>query len=66
MAHATYYDFTYQYMTSMVASTSLARAVREEAETANDGQDALSRRAYLRMLSSGSQYAIDLLAMAST
>jgi oligoendopeptidase F len=64
-----YYDFyVYQYATSMVASTSLARAVREEAETAqktNPGHTpgkTPRRDAYLKMLSSGSsQYAIDLL-----
>ena len=55
-----YYDFyVYQYATSMVASTSLARAVREEAKT---GQDRRRRDAYLKMLSAGSsKYAIDLL-----
>ena len=55
-----YYDFyVYQYATSMVASTSLARAVREEAKTR---QDRRRRDAYLKMLSSGSsKYAIDLL-----
>ncbi len=54
-----YYNFyVYQYATSMVASTSLARAVREEARA---GQTA-RRDAYLKMLSSGSsKYAIDLL-----
>jgi len=64
-----YYDFyVYQYATSMVASTSLARAVREEAETAKKtgtgaGTGKTPRRdAYLKMLSSGSsKYAIDLL-----
>lgn len=44
-----YYDFyVYQYATSMVASTSLARAVREERE----GKTVM-RDAYLKMLSSG-------------
>jgi len=54
-----YYDFyVYQYATSMVASTSLARAVREEAKTGKTAR----RDAYLKMLSSGSsKYAIDLL-----
>jgi oligoendopeptidase F len=70
-----YYDFyVYQYATSMVASTSLARAVREEAKAAtktatetatktatNTGKTS-RRDAYLKMLSSGSsKYAIDLL-----
>jgi oligoendopeptidase F len=42
----------------MVASTSLARAVREEAKTGTTTR----RDAYLKMLSSGSsKYAIDLL-----
>jgi len=56
-----YYDFyVYQYATSMVASTSLARAVREEMQ---DKTGKTTRRdAYLKMLSSGSsRYAIDLL-----
>jgi oligoendopeptidase F len=54
-----YYDFyVYQYATSMVASTSLARAVREEAKTGGTAH----RDAYLKMLRSGSsKYAIDLL-----
>jgi len=54
-----YYNFyVYQYATSMVASTSLARAVREEAKTGKTTR----RDAYLKMLSAGSsQYAIDLL-----
>ena len=54
-----YYDFyVYQYATSMVASTSLARAVREEAAQGKT----VRRDAYLKMLSSGSsKYAIDLL-----
>jgi oligoendopeptidase F len=54
-----YYNFyVYQYATSMVASTSLARAVREEAKTGKTAR----RDAYLKMLSSGSsKYAIDLL-----
>lgn len=66
-----YYDFyVYQYATSMVASTSLARAVREEAEAKGKGQGkgqattggTPRRDAYLKMLRSGSsRYAIDLL-----
>ncbi len=54
-----YYNFyVYQYATSMVASTSLARAVREEVKTGKTTR----RDAFLKMLSSGSsQYAIDLL-----
>jgi oligoendopeptidase F len=54
-----YYNFyVYQYATSMVASTSLARAVREEAKSGKTTR----RDAYLKMLSSGSsKYAIDLL-----
>jgi oligoendopeptidase F len=56
-----YYDFyVYQYATSMVASTSLARAVREEVKAG--GGKTPRRDAYLKMLSSGSsKYAIDLL-----
>jgi oligoendopeptidase F len=61
-----YYDFyVYQYATSMVASTSLARAVREEADAAKaSGASGKTPRrdAYLKMLSAGSsKYAIDLL-----
>jgi oligoendopeptidase F len=54
-----YYNFyVYQYATSVVASTSLARAVREELKTGKTAR----RDAYLKMLSSGSsKYAIDLL-----
>jgi oligoendopeptidase F len=54
-----YYDFyVYQYATSMIASTSLARAVREEQKTGKTTR----RDAYLKMLSAGSsKYAIDLL-----
>ncbi len=54
-----YYNFyVYQYATSMVASTSLARAVREETKTGKTTR----RDAFLKMLSAGgSQYAIDLL-----
>jgi oligoendopeptidase F len=55
-----YYDFyVYQYATSMVASTSLARAVRDEVKA---GKGTVRRDAYLKMLRSGSsKYAIDLL-----
>ena len=60
-----YYDFyVYQYATSMVASTSLARAVLEEAKTGKGGETPKTARrdAYLKMLRSGSsRYAIDLL-----
>jgi oligoendopeptidase F len=54
-----YYNFyVYQYATSMVASTSLARAVREEVKTGKTAR----RDAYLKLLSSGSsKYAVDLL-----
>jgi len=54
-----YYNFyVYQYATSMIASTSLARAVREEARAGKTAR----RDAYLKMLSAGSsKYAIDLL-----
>jgi oligoendopeptidase F len=57
-----YYDFyVYQYATSMVASTSLARAVRAEVGTGGTPR----RDAYLEMLRSGSsKYAIELLAKA--
>jgi oligoendopeptidase F len=57
-----YYNFyVYQYATSMVASTSLARAVREEGKSGNVDKTA-RRDAYLKMLSSGSsKYAMDLL-----
>jgi len=58
-----YYDFyVYQYATSLVASTSLARAVREEAKLVQTTGKTPRRDAYLKMLSSGSsRYAIDLL-----
>jgi oligoendopeptidase F len=64
--HFYYGYYVYQYATSMIASTSLARAVREEARGAVAGADAHGptprRDAYRRMLSSGSSgYAIDLL-----
>src|SRR6185503_5679542 len=54
-----YYGFyVYQYATSMVASTSLARAVREEMKSGKTAR----RDAYLKMLASGSsKYAIELL-----
>jgi oligoendopeptidase F len=58
-----YYDFyVYQYATSMVASTSLARDVRQEAHTQSKTGKTARRDAYLKMLRSGSsKYAIDLL-----
>ena len=50
--------YVYQYATSMVASTALARAIREEARTGKTAR----RDAYLDMLrAGGSRYAIDLL-----
>ncbi len=51
--------YVYQYATSIVASTAIARAIREEA-----AQGQTTRRdAYLRMLrAGGSRYPIDLLA----
>jgi oligoendopeptidase F len=54
-----YYDFyVYQYATSMVASLSIARGIREEAARGETKR----RDAYLRMLrSGGSKYPIDLL-----
>jgi oligoendopeptidase F len=56
-----YYDFyVYQYATSIVASSSLAKGVLAEAANPRGGTKA--RDAYLTMLSSGSsKYAIDLL-----
>ncbi|MEO8213116.1 MAG: oligoendopeptidase F [Myxococcales bacterium] len=60
-----YYDFyVYQYATSMVASTSLARAVREEHQGKREEHEkkAAQRDAYLKMLSSGrAKYPIELL-----
>jgi oligoendopeptidase F len=55
-----YYNFyVYQYATSMVASTALARAIREEAKR---GAGTARRDAYLAMLrAGGSKYPIDLL-----
>jgi oligoendopeptidase F len=54
-----YYDFyVYQYATSIVASTSLARGIREEAAR----HETKRRDAYLRMLrAGGSDYPIALL-----
>jgi oligoendopeptidase F len=50
--------YVYQYATSLVASTSLARGVREEATRGETKR----RDAYLRMLAAGgSRYPIDLL-----
>jgi oligoendopeptidase F len=56
-----FYDFyVYQYATSIVASSSLARGILAEAAAAKPSTKA--RDAYLTMLSSGSsKYAIDLL-----
>jgi oligoendopeptidase F len=56
-----YYDFyVYQYATSIVASSSLAKGVLAEAGNPKGGTKA--RDAYLKMLSSGSsKYPIDLL-----
>jgi oligoendopeptidase F len=53
-----YYDFyVYQYATSLVASTSLAEAIRAE-----KGKGTARRDAYLAMLKAGgSRYPIDLL-----
>lgn len=55
-----HYDFyVYQYATSLVASTSIARAMREEAKK---GRTTKARDAYLAMLrAGGSKYPIDLL-----
>jgi oligoendopeptidase F len=51
--------YVYQYATSMIASISLARGVREEAAA---GKSTAKRDAYLKMLSSGSsQYPVELL-----
>ncbi len=54
-----YYDFyVYQYATSIVASTSLARGIREEAAR----HETRRRDAYLRMLrAGGSKYPVELL-----
>ena len=53
------YDFyVFQYATSLVASTSLAKGIREEAAAGSTG----ARDRYLAMLAAGgSRYAIDLL-----
>jgi oligoendopeptidase F len=51
--------YVYQYATSMVASTSIAKAIREEAR---QGKSTKARDAYLAMLrAGGSRYPIDLL-----
>jgi oligoendopeptidase F len=54
-----YYNFyVYQYATSMVAATTLARAIRDEVEHGGTAR----RDAYLRLLAAGgSKYPIDLL-----
>jgi len=50
--------YVYQYATSLVASTALAKGIREEARTGGTAR----RDAYLAMLrAGGSRYAIDLL-----
>jgi oligoendopeptidase F len=56
-----YYNFyVYQYATSLVASTSIANAIREE--EAAKPPSTKARDAYIQMLSSGSsRYPIDLL-----
>lgn len=55
-----HYDFyVYQYATSLVASTSIARAMREEVKR---GKTTKARDAYLAMLEAGgSRYPVDLL-----
>ena len=55
-----YFDFyVYQYATSIIASTALAKGVREDAAV---GKSTTHRDAYLHMLSSGSsKYPVDLL-----
>jgi oligoendopeptidase F len=56
--HFHYNFYVYQYATSLVASTSIARAIRDEARKGRTG----ARDAYLKMLSAGSsKYPIDLL-----
>lgn len=57
-----YYDFyVYQYATSMVAATALAKGIREEVEAGGTG----ARDAYLSLLRAGSSgYPIDLLKIA--
>ncbi len=56
-----YYDFyVYQYATSIIASTALAKGVREDASSG--GKSTAHRDAYLNMLQSGSsKYPVDLL-----
>ncbi|HET6284832.1 MAG TPA: M3 family oligoendopeptidase, partial [Polyangia bacterium] len=59
-----YYNFyVYQYATSMIASTTLARAIRDEAKQAEKtGVGTARRDAYLKLLrAGGSKYPIDLL-----
>jgi oligoendopeptidase F len=60
IGHFLNYNFyVYQYATSMVASTALARGVREEAAL---GKGTAKRDAYLNMLAAGgSKFPIDLL-----
>lgn len=54
-----YYDFyVYQYATSLVASTSLARAIREEA---GRGKTAARDRTLAMLRAGGSRYPVDLL-----
>ncbi len=56
--HFHYNFYVYQYATSVVASTSIARAIRDESKR---GQTA-ARDAYLKMLrAGGSKYPVDLL-----
>jgi len=56
--HFHYDYYVYQYATSLVASTALARGIRDEAKKGK----AAKRDAYLKMLEAGgSQYPIDLL-----
>jgi oligoendopeptidase F len=56
--HFHYDYYVYQYATSLVASTALARGIREEAKKGKTAR----RDAYLAMLSAGgSRYPIDLL-----
>ncbi|HSN92834.1 MAG TPA: oligoendopeptidase F [Anaeromyxobacteraceae bacterium] len=56
--HFHYDYYVYQYATSLVASTALARGIREEARKGKTAR----RDAYLRMLEAGgSKYPVDLL-----
>jgi oligoendopeptidase F len=56
--HFHYGYYVYQYATSLVASTAIARAIREEAKKGKTAR----RDAYLKMLSAGgSEYPIQLL-----